>query len=250
MQPNPEYSQYPQQPSGAFPPNPGQYPPQYGQNPGQYPPHVPGQYTQYPQPPSSYPPHYPSPQPPVQQEPPKKKKNKLVIGCGALIALVVLIGVISAVSGGSKNSASSTSNSSTGSSQPLAKHFSIGDTVKVGDTWQAVVNNVKTDDGGQYSGLKSGDTYLVVDISLTNLSNQEQVISSALNFTLQDSTGQKYNEGIDTNTGATPDGKVAAGLPLRGSIAFEVPVTQKNFTFAFDPNIISSGQTIWDLTIS
>ncbi len=244
MQPNPEYPQYPQQPSGAFPPNPGHYPPQYGQKQGHYPPHVPGQYTQYPPTPSFDPPHYPSPQPPVQQKPSKKNK-KLIIGFIAIIALFVIIGVISEVSGESKNSASSTS-----SSQPLAKHFNIGDTVKVGDTWQAVVNNVKTDNGGQYSGLKSGDTYLVVDISLTNLSNQEQVISSALNFTLQDSTGQKYNEGIDTNTGATPDGKVAAGSPLRGSIAFEVPVVQKNFTFAFDPNIILSGQTIWDLTIN
>jgi hypothetical protein len=122
--------------------------------------------------------------------------------------------------------AATTPNGSTpATTQAPAKHFKIKDTVKV------------------------GDTYLVVNISLTNLSNQEQSISSALNFTLQDSTGQKYDESIDTNAGATPDGKVAAGSPLRGSVAYEVPSSTKKFTLSFAPDITSSGQSIWDLSL-
>lgn len=190
----------------------------------------------------------------MQQQPAKKKPSKLAIGCGSLVALVVLIVIISAVSTGGKSNTgttASTSGSSTTSStntQP-AQHFKVGDTVKVGDTWQAVVNSVKTDDGGQFSTLKSGDTYLVIDVSLTNLSSTEQNVSSVLFFTLQDSTGQKYDETVDTNASATLDGKVEAGQPLRGSLAYEVPSSIHSFTLNFSPNIVGSGQTIWDLSV-
>lgn len=191
----------------------------------------------------------------MQQQPPKKKPSKLAIGCGSLVALVVFIVIISAAtnSGGKSNTGTtaSTSGSSAASSantQP-AQHFKVGDTVKVGDTWQAVVNSVKTDAGGQFSALKSGDTYLVVDISLTNLSSSEQNVSSILFFTLQDTTGQKYDETVDTNASATLDGKVEAGQPLRGSLAYEVPSSIHSFTLNFSPNIVGSGQTIWDLSV-
>jgi hypothetical protein len=191
---------------------------------------------------------------PMQQQPPKKKPSKLAIGCGSLVALVVFIVIISAAtsSGGKSNTGTaSTSGSSTTSSintQP-AQHFKVGDTVKVGDTWQVVVNSVKTDDGGQFSGLKSGDTYLVVDVSLTNLSSSEQNVSSILFFTLQDSTGQKYNETVDPNASATLDGKVSAGSPLRGSLVYEVPASTKSFVLNFAPDIVGSGQTVWDLSV-
>jgi hypothetical protein len=170
-----------------------------------------------------------------------------------LIALCIIIGALIACGGsdntGTKANSGNSTTSSTSDTKP-AQHFKVGDTVKVGDTWQVVVNSVKTDDGGQYSGLKSGDTYLVVDISLTNLSSKEQTVSSALSFTLQDSTGQKYNESIDGNAGATLDGKVSAGSPLRGIIAYEVPSSVKSFVLNFAPDIVSSGQTTWDLTVS
>lgn len=168
-----------------------------------------------------------------------------------LLGIVILAGTILAC-GGSDNTGTKTGTTDAGNTTNATppKHFKVGDTVKVGSTWQAVVNSVKTDDGGQYSALKSGDVYLVVDMSLTNLSNQEQNVSSMLNFTLQDSTGQKYNQTIDTNAGASIDGKVSAGSPLRGSLAFEVPSSVKSFTLNFSPDVVASGQTTWDLSVS
>lgn len=164
-----------------------------------------------------------------------------------LFALLLIVTALLAC-GESNNTGTATSNSSKTDTKP-AQHFKVGETVKVGDTWQAIVNGAKTDDGGQYSALKSGDTYLVVDVSLTNLSNKEQNVSSILNFTLQDSTGQKYNETIDANAGASLDGKVSAGSPLRGSLAFEVPASIHQFVLNFAPDFVGSGQTTWDLSI-
>jgi hypothetical protein len=191
--------------------------------------------------------------PPQQPVQPPKKKSKLWLILGIVVGAVVLCGVIGAVAANSGKSntgtaISSSSGSTTNNTQPQ-QHFKVGDTVKVGTTWQAVVNSVKTDDGGQYSTLKSGDTYLVADISLTNLSNQEQNVSSLAQFTLQDTTGQKYDESIDPNAGASLDGKVEAGQPLRGIIAWEVPQAQHGYTLNFVPDLVSSGETTWDVSV-
>jgi hypothetical protein len=167
-----------------------------------------------------------------------------------LFCLCIVIGALLAC--GESNTGTATTSNSTNSttSNSAPQHFKVGDTVKVGDTWQVVVNSVKTDNGGQFSGLKSGDTYLVADVSLTNLSSTEQNVSSVLFFTLQDSTGQKYNETVDPNASATLDGKVSAGSPLRGSLVYEVPASMKSFVLNFAPNIAGSGQTTWDITVS
>jgi Domain of unknown function (DUF4352) len=87
-----------------------------------------------------------------------------------------------------------------------------------------------------------------VDVSIKNVSSKEQNISSLLQFTLKDATGQKYDQTFIS--GATsPDGKVEAGDVIRGQIPYETPKAQHTYTFAFEADIISSGQTIWDLHI-
>jgi Domain of unknown function (DUF4352) len=108
---------------------------------------------------------------------------------------------------------------------------------------------VKTADGGQFSTLKSGNVYFIADISVTNLSSQEQTVSSIVQFTLQDTTGQKYDETIDSDAGATLDGKVEAGQPLKGVIVWEVPSSVKQFNLHFISDLVSSGQTTWDLSV-
>lgn len=127
------------------------------------------------------------------------------------------------------------------------KHFKVGDTVKVGSVWQMKINSVKTSQGQDFSTPKAGNVFLLIDVSLTNISSQEQNISSALNFTLRDSTGQTITETVTSFT-TPPDGKVAAGSPIRGTLAFEVPTSQKTFTLAFEASLIDSGQTIFDIT--
>jgi hypothetical protein len=163
-----------------------------------------------------------------------------------VVPLCIIIAALLAC--GSTSNTGTTSGSST--APATSQHFKVGDTVTVGSTWKTTANGIKTDDGGQFSALKSGDTYVLVDISLTNLSGSEQNVSSLANFTFKDSTGQKYDESIDPNVnGGTPDGKVASGDTLRGTLTYEVPASQKAFTLAFAPDITSSGQTIWDLSL-
>ena len=167
-----------------------------------------------------------------------------------LIALFGLLAIAAAVmlacGGGTvANSGSTTSGGNSASTS--SKHFKTGDQVKVGDTYVVTVNSVKTSQGDDVSQPKSGNTFLIVDVTLKNVSNKEQNISSLLMFTLKDATGQQYTETIVDGT-TTPDGKLEAGDVLRGQLAYEVPKSQHSFTLAFQADITSSGQTIWDLS--
>ena len=190
-------------------------------------------------------------QPPQPQQAPKKK-SKLGIGCGVIAAVVILIAIISMANGSKSNTgtiASTSSTANTSTQQQSTQHFKVGQTVTVGNTWQIVVSNVRTDPGGQYDTLKSGDTYLAIDMSFKNISSQEAQLFGTADWTLRDASGQSYDSSYDSNiTAAEPEGKVEAGDPAKGTLVYEVPASMKQFTLAFENNSFESGQTIWDIT--
>jgi len=164
----------------------------------------------------------------------------------SVIASLVALALVMLACGGGGNSGSADN----GSSSPAAssQHFKVGQQVKVGDTFDVTVNSVTKNAGSDLDQPGSGNVYLIVDVTLKNISSAEQDVSSLVQFTLQDATGQKYDETITTFT-TPPDGKVEAGALLRGKIAYPVPSAQHKFTLAFEADITSTGQTTWDLSI-
>ncbi|HLV98776.1 MAG TPA: DUF4352 domain-containing protein [Ktedonobacterales bacterium] len=126
-------------------------------------------------------------------------------------------------------------------------HFKVGEQVKVGDTWIVTVTGVTTTDGDFLSRPADGTTYLVIAVSLTNISSQEQTVSSFLQFSLKDQTGQQYGEAI-VDFAKAPDGKVEAADLIRGNIVYQVPTALHQFTFAFQADITRPGQTLWDIS--
>jgi Domain of unknown function (DUF4352) len=173
-----------------------------------------------------------------------------------LLPLLSLLGVLAIVimaCGSSSSNTGTSVGSSSGStatrgSSNSNKHVKVGDQVKVGDTYIVTINSFKTNPGDDFFKPKSGNKFVVVDVTIKNVSSEERFCSSLLQFTLKDSTGQKYTETIISNV-TPPDGKLAAGDVIRGQIAYEVAASQHNFTFAFEADIVSSGQTIWDLHV-
>lgn len=175
-----------------------------------------------------------------------KAKSRFT-GLAAIGALMALALAILACGGGDANSGSTTTGgNNAGSSQQ--QHFKVGDQVKVGDTFVVTVNSVKTSKGDQFTKPKSGNTFLVVDVTIKNASKDEQNVSSLLSFEIKDSAGQKYTETILSGL-TPPDGKIEAGGLLKGQMPYEVPSSQHDFVFSFQADITSSGQTIWDLHV-
>lgn len=164
-----------------------------------------------------------------------------------LALLFATAGVILAC-GGADNAGSTTSGGSS-TNAPSASHFKVGSQVKVGDTWVVTVNSAKLHAATEFDQPKAGNTYLVFDITFKNVSTQEQSLSSLLQLKLQDATGQNYTETITSFAKTPPDGKVEAGSLSRGEIVYEIPKAQKAFTLAFEADIVSGGQTIWDIKL-
>jgi hypothetical protein len=125
-------------------------------------------------------------------------------------------------------------------------HFKVGEQVKVGSTWIVTVNGVATSDGDYISRPAEGTTYLVIDVTLRNISDREQAVSSFLQFSLKDPTGQQYSEAI-VDFAHAPNGKVEAADLLRGKIVYQVPTGMHQFAFAFQADLTAPGQTLWDI---
>ncbi|GHO70861.1 hypothetical protein KSC_097530 [Ktedonobacter sp. SOSP1-52] len=279
-----DYPQYPQPPyqppyQGSQPDYPPQapyapYPPQpdpqapyssYSPQSGQHEPYPP-----YPQPEmqAPYSPYAPQPgYPPYPQQPPKKSGlgKGLVIGGVVLLLVLVACGVISAfafrasnaiTSATSTATTSSNNDTNTGSTPDTnqssggSKHYTVGQTVKTGDTWEVTVNSVKTSNGEDYLKPDDGNIFIIINVTTHNISAKEQIISSLLNFRLREADGTEAKSAfLSSSVSNPPDGKVATGDKIRGDLVYQVPANQKQFTFLFDNDIMESGQTIWDINI-
>ena len=205
-----------------------------------------------------------SPQQPMYQQqpmqPPPRKKSKTWLWIVLAVVGVLVLGCIGAsalVSNASKNVNTGVATVSTQLTQPAQQqpttaaapqHFKQTDAVQAGNIWDIEIVSAKTSTGSEFNKpQKAGNVFLVFTIKVKNISNQEQSISSALQFTLLDSTGQKYDVTIDPDAGATLDGKVAVGSLLKGAVVYEVPANMHSFTLGFEVNIFSQGQVIWDI---
>src|SRR5215472_1482263 len=120
----------------------------------------------------------------------------------SILALVLTAAVILAC-----GEAASTATTVTGTvtSAPQAKHFKVGEHLKVG-LWVVTLNSATTNAGDEFDQPKNGQ-YLILDITLKNTDSASHAVSSLIQF--QDSTGQKYDVQITSLSGVTPpDGDV------------------------------------------
>jgi len=168
-----------------------------------------------------------------------------------LIGLFVVIGALLACGESNTGTIASSTDSSKSDTTPTApsRHFNVGETVDIGKIWQVTVNNVRTDPGGEYSILKPGNVYLLIDVDMKNVSQKEEQLFGTAGWTVKDTQGQKYDSTFFSGAPAAPDGKIEPGDPAKGTLAFEVPSGTKTFTLAYEQNVFSSGQTVWDITV-
>jgi predicted RecA/RadA family phage recombinase len=170
-----------------------------------------------------------------------------------LLSLLFAISIVVFVSCGGSSSNTGTavtptpSVTHTATATPVPSHFKVGQTVKVGDTWELIIEAAKN--GGTASYLKSGQVFLDIKVKARNISQAEQTMSSLVNWTVRDRDGTTYNAGYDPNAGSGLSGKVEAGQPLQGSLTFVVSEKVHQYLLFFQASFAETGQTIWDLKI-
>lgn len=121
--------------------------------------------------------------------------------------------------------------------------FAVGDLVELGD-WQVRVHGVidpvvSTD---EFFQPPAGQRWVAVDVEVTNSGDQTETVSSALCFQLVDDQNRTFNQTVTgVSSAATPDGDVAAGGALRGTVEYEVPVDAAGLRLNFSCDLLTPG---------
>src|SRR5229473_1082959 len=132
---------------------------------------------------------------------------------------------------------------------PTGGPYKVGDTVGTADGFAITVNKVSTSQGADYETPPQGDQYLVLDVSVKNISGQVQQVNP-LDFTLIDSTGQHMTWTIVSDLPGVTSYDMTAlqpGATDRGSLVYEVPLGKASYQLSFAINQFSGTQPLWNI---
>lgn len=166
--------------------------------------------------------------------------------------IVVIIVLGAAGSGASSNkpqkveSKTTTTDSDKSNDTNKVETFKVGDTVKTND-FKITVNKVTVSNGGEVIKPKKGNEFLKTDITVENISKEEQAVSSVMMFKVVDKDGRSYEQAFTENQNGQLDGKVGPGRKITGEYIVEVPKGAKGLQLEFDSSLISSGQVVVNL---
>ena len=165
----------------------------------------------------------------------------------SLSLLGVFAGATFVLAGCGDSSNTGTVETSGGPAAAAPTSFKVGDTIKVGDNLMYTVSGVTApyDSGNEFDVATKGQ-FMLVTVTFLNNGAKSVNVSSALSFTLHDATGQTYTETIVVGAANPPDGEIAKGDKLAGTLAFDVPKGQ-DFKLYYKNDIFSNGSVIVDL---
>jgi hypothetical protein len=130
------------------------------------------------------------------------------------------------------------------------QRFSIGETVEIGDI-ALTVNEVTRPSGDELNQPEEGKTFVVVDLTLENKGDEAEQVSSLMQMSLKDDTGQKYDIDLMASVasgGTAPEGEISPGEKLRGQVGFQVPEDAAGLEFVFDASVFGYGKVVVKLT--
>jgi hypothetical protein len=133
------------------------------------------------------------------------------------------------------------------SNAPASSVFAVGQVIKTGDNLLYTVTSVTAPfiSTNEFDVPKNGQ-FLAVAVTFQNNGSKEVRITGLLSFTLRDGNGQSYDEAFVADAPNPPDGAVAPGDKLAGTLVFDVPKGQ-HFKLYFTANLFSTGSVVVDL---
>ncbi len=122
--------------------------------------------------------------------------------------------------------------------------FAVGDIIEIGDL-TITVNEVTNPPGDSFNKPDEGKVFVVVDVTIQNRGSEAASISSLLQMSLKDDTGQVYDLDLMASAasgGTAPDGEIAPGETIRGQVGFQVPEDATGLVFVFDADVWGFGK--------
>ncbi len=127
--------------------------------------------------------------------------------------------------------------------------FEVGDVVSINDYVMVVLGWSKSE-GNDIFKPDAGKGFVAVDVLFVNQGSSSESLSSLLQMTLKDSTGQNYKPDLIAQSAlnvSSPDGELTAGERSRGTVGFQVPQEANDLQFVFDASIWGTGKIFVDL---
>lgn len=122
------------------------------------------------------------------------------------------------------------------------KKYEVGDTVEF-DGMEITLNEVRIEEGGQFD-TPENDQFIVANLTVENMTDEEQLVSSIMNIELKDDEGYAYNTTFLTEgTKGQLDGSIESGGKLTGEIPFDV-ATSETYELHYS-DLLKSGKAIW-----
>lgn len=137
----------------------------------------------------------------------------------------------------------------TEATEPPQTTFAVGDIIEIGDI-SMVVLGWSTPAGDEFSQPEEGNQFVLVDVLFANTGKTADSLSSLLQMQLKDSSAQVYNPDLMASVAAnvsSPEGEIAPGERLRGSIGFQTPQDATGLQFVFDASVFGSGRVFVNL---
>jgi hypothetical protein len=127
--------------------------------------------------------------------------------------------------------------------------YQIGDIISIGDTVMVVLG-WDSPPGDDFNKPDEGKKFVAVELLLVNQGSEPASISSLLQMSLKDETGQKYDVDLMASSAAGssgPDGEISPGERVRGKVGFQVPQNTAGLVFVFDAAVFGTGKVFVDL---
>lgn len=125
--------------------------------------------------------------------------------------------------------------------------FKIGETA-VTKKVKATITEMEKSEGDEFNKPADGHEFVLLHMTIENVSDQEIVVSSMLNFNAyvdDNAINENLAAQISKDGAKTMDGTIAAGKKLTGTLAYEVPKGWQKLEIHFKPDQFSDTTIKW-----
>ncbi|MGL4335937.1 MAG: DUF4352 domain-containing protein [Turicibacter sp.] len=133
-----------------------------------------------------------------------------------------------------------------GEEAPKTMVFKIGDTIEI-KNFKVTVNSVRTSLGKQFMEPEAGNEFFLVDVTVENISTEEQVVSSMMMFNIVDQDGRQMDQAIFADMNGQLDGSISPGRKMTGEYAVEVVAGTTGLELEFNGSFLTGQQVIVEL---
>lgn len=166
-----------------------------------------------------------------------------------LLTMVLLgLATLALVASGEPEKAKSADKPADSQDSVAPQVFSVGEAVELGD-YQVVVHGVSDlQPTNEFATPAEGMKWVAADTEVTNNSAEPTIISSLMQFEIQDSTNAAYNVTVTGENLPSLDGEAPPGGARRGTLVFEVPLAATGLRMNFEGDLFGAGSAAIQLT--